>query len=174
MPAKKLENQSVIVADSDWFSQRLTRSILSNLEVAQLSICMDEAETLEMIRRSAMPSSPEADQHSCPDVILVDSALEPHGAMNLIRKLRSPEFGDCKDLSIFIMSETGAFSESEEARSHGVNGFLSKPLNMTSVYNKLKAIEKDQPIQSKGYVGPERRKKSENYVGLERRQQRLH
>lgn len=162
----QIESLSVLCVDGDWFSQRMTRSVLSNLEVSRITLCMDAAEallTLEGLNKS--------DQN--PDLILLDHDHKVDNNLAFLRRLRSPESPFPVAIPVIIMAEKAALKSTDTLKSLGISGILSKPLKLSALSGILTNVVQEKEdkslVVSRNYSGPNRRSRNVTYMGSDRR-----
>ncbi len=143
-----IQNLSIVVADKNQFTRRLTRQMLTNLGCRNIIEAQDGFVAVEAIRASK------------PDVLLLDWKLPILSGEEVIRMVRSPGVFPRPDLPIIIHTDQTEKRNVLKALRAGVHEFLAKPTSPAALRDKLIAvIAKPRPMVTLGafYVPEPRR-----------------
>jgi two-component system, chemotaxis family, chemotaxis protein CheY len=123
-----LENLTVLIADGNAYSRRLTRTMLMNigarthLEVADGS--------------AALLAIPELN----PDVMILDWDLPVMSGPDVMSVVRSPGVFPKPNLPVIMLSDSGQRSRLDAAVRLGVHEFLVKPISSKTLQQRLFSI----------------------------------
>ena len=153
-------NLNIIFVDDDKNMHLLMKSILLAMNIVSSRGCFDAESCFK-----EMLEDP-------PDIVIADLSLKPENGLDLIRRIRAGEQGVDRFMPILVLSGQTKLENVIEARDVGATEFLSKPVSVGSLHDRLVwMIENPRPfIKAAGYVGPDRRRAMRGYEGLERRQ----
>jgi CheY-like chemotaxis protein len=158
MPLRKT---SILIIDDNAHMRTILATILRSFGCQQIIECPDGAEALSILRSSFV------------DVILLDINMKPIDGIEFSTMLRRDKAAPARRTPIVMVSGHTERSRITAARDAGVNEFVAKPINAASLYERIRAaLENPRPwIETRGYVGPDRRRKSDGrYNGPLRRQ----
>ena len=99
---------------------------------------------------------------SPPDVLITDWDLEDGDGLDIVRRLRSGEFGPhLKRLPVIMVASRNKAGDIERARNGGIDEFLLRPFSTASLMARVDAVTRARRefIESVVYVGPCRRRK---------------
>ena len=134
----KLEPMRVLIADDDAVLLETARDTLASIG-AQADTASGGAQALEMVRR----------QHGLqPDyrVVILDWKMPDLDGVEAARRIRA-ELGP--DVPILVISAYDWSEIEDDARAAGVNGFISKPLFRSTLYEKItELLGLNDPLQS--------------------------
>lgn len=101
------------------------------------------------------------------DILLCDSALPPHGGLNLTQAIRRNTSNENRTLPILVMCSDTRDSTVKNARDAGANMVIAKPMSPASLYDRLAwiAFNPRKFVDTATYFGPDRRFKIEGYPG---------
>lgn len=105
------------------------------------------------------------------EAILIDAAFPPQGGLALCRTLRALEGGPNWLCPVILMASDATQTLVESARDAGATEFLAKPLSPKALFDRLEAV-RERPrnfIRAGTYVGPDRRRRTEDREAPERR-----
>jgi CheY-like chemotaxis protein len=151
----------VLIVDDNEFMRRLLREVLValNCQPANLRFAANGRDGLEALRDVST------------DLIICDIKMAPIDGKKFTKYIRVNQ--DIAHAYIPVIICTG-HTEIEHicgARDAGANEILSKPINVQSVYERIRAvIEQPRPfVQSDSYHGPDRRRRDIPFSGPDRR-----
>ncbi len=125
---KALEGLVVLVADSNPYLRRLTRTMLTNLGVKSIYESADGVAALDAIRAVN------------PDVMIVDWDMPVLDGREVMRIVRSPGVFPRANLPIIMLTDIGLQSRVTAAIRLGVHEFLVKPLSPKTLQQRLIGI----------------------------------
>jgi two-component system chemotaxis response regulator CheY len=125
---KAMEALVVLLADSNAYTRRLTRTMLTNLGIKSIYESVDGIAALEAIRTIN------------PDVMILEWDLPVLDGPEVMRVVRSPGVFPKPSLPIIMLTDRGLRSRVTEAIRLGVNEFLVKPISPKSLQQRLLGI----------------------------------
>jgi two-component system chemotaxis response regulator CheY len=125
---KHLQELNILIADSNQYMRRITRTMLMNLGAKSVIESTDGLATLEMIRTSD------------PDVLLLDWDLPVLDGMEVMRIVRSPGVFPRPNLPIIMLTTRGERSLVVAALRGGAHEFLLKPTSPKALLDRLTSI----------------------------------
>jgi CheY-like chemotaxis protein len=132
MPTQKLESAIeglvVLIADSNAYTRRLTRMMLTNLGVKSLYEAADGIAALDTIRTVN------------PDVMILDWDMPILDGREVMRIVRSPGVFPKANLPVIMLSDRGLHSRVTNAIRLGVHEFLVKPISPKTLQQRLLGI----------------------------------
>ena len=145
---KAMEGLVVLIADSNPYTRRLTRMMLTNLGIKSTYESPDGVAALEAIRNVN------------PDIMIMDWEMPVLDGREVMRIVRSPGVFPMPDVPIIMLSSFGERWRVLEAARLGVNEYLIKPVSAKAIYDRLVSITlQPRPTVRLGdYYGPEPRK----------------
>ena len=145
---KAMEGLVVLIADSNPYTRRLTRMMLTNLGVKSTYESPDGVAALDAIRNVN------------PDIMIMDWEMPVLDGREVMRIVRSPGVFPMPDVPIIMLSSFGERWRVLEAARLGVNEYLIKPVSAKVIYDRLVSITlQPRPTVRLGdYYGPEPRK----------------
>ena len=111
-------------------------------------------------------------QKNHPDIVFTEWALDKVDGVEMIRWMRRNVISSNRMIPVIMISGYSAARRVVTARDSGINEFLSKPYTAQELSQKiLHVINKPRDfVESEGFVGPDRRRRSDNeYDGYDRR-----
>jgi DNA-binding response OmpR family regulator len=157
-----LSRLCVLIVDDNTHMRLIVTEILRSLGVGTIKAAADGADALKMMRVV------EA------DIVIADIDMAPLDGLELTRLLRTSKDSPNPYVPIIMLTgHTEAFRV-VEARDAGIDEFLAKPISVSSLYSRMRAVIERRRlyIRSKGYVGPDRRRRDTDFRksgGTERR-----
>lgn len=106
------------------------------------------------------------------DIVLTDWHMEPTDGIELTREIRNNQISPNRMVPIILVTGYSALSRVAEARDAGATEFLVKPFSANDLAKRIAyVINKPRDfIDSKGYFGPDRRRRSDpDFIGPYRR-----
>jgi CheY-like chemotaxis protein len=122
---KAMEGLVVLIADSNLYTRRLTRMMLTNLGVKATYEAGDGASALDAIRAVN------------PDAMIMDWDMPVLDGPEVMRIVRSPGVYPKADLPIIMLSDNGLQSRVTTALQLGVHEFLVKPISPKTLQQRL-------------------------------------
>ena len=146
------QSLDILIADSNAYMRRLTRTMLMNLGAKSVTEAADGLAALEAIR-------------TCdPDVMLLDWHMPMLSGIEVVRIVRSPGVFPRPNLPIIMLTDRAQHSAVIEAQRAGVHEFLIKPTSPKALRDRLTSIVfKPRPMMQLGelYVPKPRCKQEE-------------
>jgi two-component system chemotaxis response regulator CheY len=125
---KAMEGLVVLIADSNPYMRRLTRTMLTNLGVKSTYESCDGVAALDAIRAVN------------PDVMIVDWDMPVLDGREVMRIVRSPGVFPKANLPIMMLTDLGLQSRVTAAIRLGVHEFLVKPISPKTLQQRLLGI----------------------------------
>jgi CheY-like chemotaxis protein len=125
---KAMEGLVVLIADSNAYTRRLTRMMLTNLGVKSTYEAADGVAALDAIRNVN------------PDVMIVDWDMPVLDGCEVMRIVRSPGDFPKANLPIIMLTDEGLQSRVSTAIRLGVHEFLVKPISPKTLQQRLLGI----------------------------------
>ena len=146
------QSLDILIADSNAFMRRLTRTMLMNLGAKSVTEAADGLGALEAIRISD------------PDVVLLEWDMPVLNGMEVMRIVRSPGVFPRPNLPIIMLTHRAQRSFVIDALRAGAHEFLLKPTSPKALRDRLMSIVvTPRPMMQLGelYVPKPRRKREE-------------
>ena len=125
---RAIEGVVVLVADSNPFMRRLTRTMLVNLGARSIYEAGDGVAALEAIRMVS------------PDVMIMNWDMPVLDGAEVMRIVRSPGVFPKPNLPIIMLTDLGLYSRVTAAVKLGVHEFLVKPISPKILQQRLLGI----------------------------------
>jgi two-component system, chemotaxis family, chemotaxis protein CheY len=125
---KLIEGLTILVADKNQYTRKLTRTMLMNIGVKSFLEVADGLTALDIIRSAT------------PDVAILDWDMPLVNGNELMRIIRSPGVFPYPDLPIILLTANGNRSLVNEALQLGVHEFLLKPTSASALRDRLLSI----------------------------------
>ncbi len=122
---KMMEGLVVLVADSNTYTRRLTRTMLTNLGTRSIYEVGDGASALDAIRNVS------------PDVMILDWEMPILNGQEVVRFVRSPGEFPKPNLPIIMLTDVGKRSRADVALRLGVHELLIKPISPKTLQQRL-------------------------------------
>ena len=123
-----MEGLVVLIADSNAYTRRLTRMMLTNLGIKSIYESSDGIAALDAIRTIN------------PDVMILDWDMPVLDGREVMRIVRSPGVFPKPNLPIIMLTDRGLRSRVTDAIRLGVNEFLVKPISPKTLQQRLLGI----------------------------------
>ena len=146
---KAMEGLVVLIADSNAYTRRLTRMMLTNLGAKSIYEAVDGVAALDSIRAVN------------PDVMILDWEMPVLDGREVMRIVRSPGMFPKPNLPIIMLTDRGLRSRVQTANRLGVHEFLVKPISPKTLQQRLLSIMlKPRPMVRAGkyYIPMPRRR----------------
>lgn len=154
---------SFLIIDDNNYMLSIIKTLLKGFGVTRIVEAADAAEAFEEFQSNQV------------DLIIVDYSLETLDGTEFSQLVRTAKDSPNPYVPIVMLTAHSERQKIEEARDAGVTEFLRKPICAADLYRRVvEVVERPRPfIRSKGYFGPDRRRRvDENYRGEERRKDR--
>jgi CheY-like chemotaxis protein len=125
---KAMEGLVVLIADSNAYTRRLTRTMLTNLGIKSTYEAPDGVAAIDAIRAVN------------PDVMIVDWDMPILDGREVMRIVRSPGVFPRANLPIIMLTDLGMQSRVTAAIRLGVHEFLVKPISPKTLQQRLLGI----------------------------------
>ena len=125
---KALEGLVVLIADSNPYTRRLTRMMLTNLGIKSTYESCDGVAALDAIRNVN------------PDIMIMDWELPVLDGREVMRIVRSPGVFPKANLPIIMLTDLGLQSRVTAAIRLGVHELLVKPISPKTLQQRLLGI----------------------------------
>jgi CheY-like chemotaxis protein len=122
---KLLEGLVVLIADSNHYTRRLTRTMLGNLGTRSIYEAADGVSALDAIRNVS------------PDVMILDWDMPGLNGQEVMRIVRSPGVFPKPNLPIIMLTDVGKRSRVHTAMRLGVHELLVKPISPKALQLRL-------------------------------------
>jgi two-component system, chemotaxis family, chemotaxis protein CheY len=123
-----MEGLVVLIADSNAYTRRLTRTMLTNLGIKSTYEAPDGVAAIDAIRAVN------------PDVMIVDWDMPILDGREVMRIVRSPGVFPRANLPIIMLTDLGMQSRVTAAIRLGVHEFLVKPISPKTLQQRLLGI----------------------------------
>jgi two-component system chemotaxis response regulator CheY len=156
----KYERLRLLVVDDNSHMRLLLGDVLRAIGVRTIFEASNGPEAMKMLREHQV------------DIVLTDLAMPGEGGLEFIRHMRATE-GDNQLAPIIVVSGRSTAQAVLEARDAGANDFLTKPISVRAVLERLhEVIEHPKPfLRTEAYFGPDRRRRNDpKYPGPYRRE----
>lgn len=120
-----MEGLVVLIADSNHYTRRLTRTMLTNLGARSIYEAGDGVTALESIRTVS------------PDVMILDWDMPGLSGTEVMRIVRSPGVFPKPNLPIIMLTDVGKRSRVHTALRLGVHEMLIKPISPKILQQRL-------------------------------------
>lgn len=153
---------TVLVVDDNTHMRALIREMLKAIGVSKTREANDPAEAFEILRTVPI------------DIVLADLSMPMMDGVEFCRMIRTGQDSPNQFMPIIMVTGHSERSKVVAARDAGVNEFLVKPINASSLVKRIGAvIESPRPfIRSATYFGPDRRRAlAKNFNGPWRRKE---
>ncbi|MGB0671251.1 MAG: response regulator [Rhodospirillales bacterium] len=161
MAEYNLERLNFLIVDDNRHMRALVKTILHALGSKSVLEAADGADAFKELK------------HFPADIIICDWNMDPLDGIDFTRLVRTGADSPNPFVPIIMLTGHTEMNKVMEARDAGVHEFLAKPISARGLYSRIRTII-DKPrtfVRSKGYFGPDRRRKdAPNYNGPERRQ----
>jgi two-component system, chemotaxis family, chemotaxis protein CheY len=125
---KAMEGLVVLIADSNPYTRRLTRMMLTNLGIKSTYESPDGVAALDAIRNVN------------PDIMIMDWEMPILDGREVMRIVRSPGVFPKANLPIIMLTDLGLQSRVTAAIRLGVHEFLVKPISPKTLQQRLLGI----------------------------------
>lgn len=153
------DSLDVLVADDDRRIRHFIRAALESFGVPRVREAADGAQAF-----TAIAAAP-------PGLLITDYQMEPVDGVGLIRQIRRATDDTIRFLPIIMVTAWTEPAKLARARDAGVNTILHKPVTLRDLADGVAAVCSDPLpfICTRGYFGPERRRRESGRIAAERR-----
>ena len=123
-----MEGLVVLIADSNHYTRRLTRMMLTNLGARSIYEAADGVAVIDAIRNIS------------PDVMILDWDMQGLTGQEVMRIVRSPGVFPKPNLPIIMLTDVGKRSRVHSALRLGVHELLVKPISPKTLQQRLLGI----------------------------------
>ena len=128
----KLDNVKILLAEDNAINQYVTMKILKEWNI-DVDIVDNGAEAFEKLK------------HNNYNLILMDTHMPVMDGYEATKKIRKEMIGSRKDIPIISFSASVTEHELDEARQAGVNDFITKPFEPSTLHSKIvNLLEKEK------------------------------
>jgi DNA-binding response OmpR family regulator len=156
-----LSRVRILVVDDNRQAAELVKSILGGVGANDIRQAVNAAEAFDCLRNEMI------------DLVILDQNLGSGGdGVELVRRIRNDPTSPNPYVAIVMLTGHADERRVVAARDVGVNEFLAKPFNVTSLLKRIEALifHNRGFVRSPAYFGPDRRRREDrDYKGAERR-----
>jgi len=157
----RLAQVRVLVADADVRTAELVRRLLYSFGFRRIFLADNGEDAMRLIRSKQV------------ELIITESRMERKDGLTLVRTIRGLKDDPTlrRDIPIIMLTAEAEVADVQRARDVGVTEFLVKPFSAKTLSHRIIQVI-DNPrvfVESKGYVGPCRRRRRPAPAGMERR-----
>ena len=159
----RVARMSVLVVDPFFdFRQVLHAMLLNEIGVSVVQDARSVKVAMEMLKEKAF------------DLVIAETAMEPVGAIELTKLIRSASGGVDPKTPVIAVSGRPHLDDILAARDAGVDEYLAKPLSAKILQLRIHSIV-DHPrpfVCADAFIGPDRRRHGEEgFEGADRRRE---
>ena len=153
-----LSDVDVLYLEHNANLRAMVRMVLSSLGIQRVRVTGNMKVAEEMFETAP------------PDIVIADWSSEID-SIAFLNKVRRDESSAARMTPFIVVSANTAMDDIITARDHGATEFLRKPFSAKELYERIcSVVENPRPfVVDEAYVGPDRRRRSEDYKGKERR-----
>jgi CheY-like chemotaxis protein len=162
MPARSaLADYEVMVVDDSPHMRQLLRSMLQSLGVRRILDAASGEAALERLGEAP------------PDLVILDHSMPGTTGLEVLRAMRQ-RGGRAAYVPVVMLTAFASPSLIAEARDHGVNEFLCKPVSLRAMSQHVRSalFTGRRFVDVPAYFGPDRRRRDQPIAGPDRRQQK--
>ena len=139
----------ILLVEDNQHMRTIVRQILKGTGINDVREAHDGMEAFEILRQYAA------------DIVLIDYNMTPMDGIEFTRMLRTASDSPNPYLPVIMITGHSETLRVVQARDAGINEFVVKPLNATSLLARLQSvIMHPRPfIRCASYLGPDRRRK---------------
>lgn len=148
-----------LIIDDNQHMRAIIAYVLRALDIRKIVSATDGAEALEVMKTNQI------------DFAFVDYQMRPVDGIEFTRFLRTAADSPNRHLPIIMMTGHTERQVVAEARDAGVDEFLAKPVNASTIYARTRAVltRRRAFIESLRFIGPDRRRGVARSGGVGRR-----
>lgn len=154
-----LKGSSFLILDQDEQVRTVLKSLLKANGAGHIYLEEDGTEGLRILKTTEV------------DIVICGANMQPLGGRDFTRIVRRDETLKNREVPIILATKEISHSLVKDARDSGINDIVAKPLNALNVLKKLlKGLNNHRAfIDTRFYVGPDRRSIDQGFRGEERR-----
>lgn len=160
LPQFNMEGLNFLLVDEDEHMRDTVADMLRSFRVGQVKVARNGKEAIEALGTFNA------------DIIIPEWEMSELDGVELTRAIRGDERSPHRAAAIIMLSAHTQVSQVTKARDAGITEYLAKPVTAKTLYARIcSVIERPRSfIESRGYVGPDRRRKHDPFlVGQARR-----
>jgi CheY-like chemotaxis protein len=164
-----LSRVSIVVVEDSQFIRSLIVNSLRVMGVGSIQSLDDGAQAIEFIK--LVDRDPMKAGMMGIDMIISDWEMSPVDGMMLLRWIRRHKDSPNRFVPFLMLTGYSEPKRVQEARTMGVNEFMSKPFTVNALADKLFSIinKPRQYVHTGTYFGPDRRRQAIPIEGKDRR-----
>lgn len=164
-----LSRVSILVVEDSQFIRSLIVNSLRVMGVGSIQSLDDGAQAIEFIK--LVDRDPMKAGMMGIDMIISDWEMSPVDGMMLLRWIRRHKDSPNRFVPFLMLTGYSEPKRVQEARTMGVNEFMSKPFTVNALANKLFSVinKPRQYVHTGTYFGPDRRRQVIPIEGKDRR-----
>jgi len=146
-PRINLKNVNGLLVDRDIFTRGLVSQMLRGFGIEKLMIAGTGEEAKQMITAD------------CPDICLVEGALEDMATADLIGWIRRQTSNTLRFMPVIVLSGYTQLRLIAAARDGGANIVIRKPISPQTLFDRINWVARvSRPyLETSTYIGPDRR-----------------
>ena len=164
-----LSNLSILIVEDSLYMQNLITQMLKIFGVGEIMACSSAKEAKDLL--TAIQASRKSRYLKSVDIILMDWLMPGENGDNLLRWIRGHHNDSVRFLPVIVISGYTTQYIAHMARDLGAHESMVKPISGNGIASRITSvIEQPRPfIETAGFFGPERRRKTLPYDDKERR-----
>ena len=135
-------NKCVLVVDDNDFNRELVRDILEDEDITVYE-AEDGSSAIELL---------ESEQADDIDAVLMDVRMPGMDGIETTKIIRTKN-GKCTDVPIIAMTADGFGTEMEMLQKIGMNGLISKPVDVNTLVEQIKELAEKCNAAVRGNLG---------------------
>ena len=135
-------DKCVLVVDDNDFNRELVRDILEDEDIAVYE-AEDGSSAIELL---------ESEQADDIDAVLMDVRMPGMDGIETTKIIRTKN-GKCTDVPIIAMTADGFGTEMEMLQKIGMNGLISKPIDVNTLVEQIKELAEKCNAAVRGNLG---------------------
>lgn len=146
-----MESLSVLIVEDNPHMRSMLFQVVKAVGIGHVHLAPDGTGALQTIRDQDI------------DILITDLAMEPFDGIDLVRLVRNSPQSAKPMLPVLMITGHLTLNSVKQARDVGVTEFLSKPISIKSVMERIEAIiyRPRDFIRCTGYFGPDRRRRTD-------------
>jgi CheY-like chemotaxis protein len=119
--------------DDDEASNFLHQLLLENAGITEIHTVLNGQQALDYLRMHCINN-----QHSCPDIILLDINMPVMDGFEFLEKL--PLLGLPENIQIVLLTSSAYAKDVEKAKNYSIHSYLNKPLTEAKLHELFAEI----------------------------------
>jgi CheY-like chemotaxis protein len=146
-PRINLKNVNGLLVDRDVFTRGLISQMLRGFGIGQLTIASAGEEAQQYITAN------------CPDICLVEGALEDMATADFIGWIRRQQSNNMRFMPVIVLSGYTQLRLIAAARDGGANLVIRKPISPQTLFDRINWVARvSRPyLETPNFIGPDRR-----------------